>query len=256
MKREGKGNEDPDASTYVQGINLLAAMCLGFVGGREEDAFWLLLHLTEDVLTHGFFARSPPLQRYHGDKTATANLVATEAPRLTDLLGPQRLAEAVSMLAARCFLSGFVGCLAPGPLLSLWEELLGMRWGSSPCASYPRFPLLERLVGLICLAEDDLIQIAREFSGPEIGPLFFKHVQKVGRELRDDWRPGLNISAQRIIELKKISDEASIQYCHMHKEQQIRESRAKDARQSLDRSSASILDAMQSAKKLTQGPLH
>merc|ERR1719375_2989238 len=244
MKREGHPNEDSESCTYVQGINLLGAMCLGFVGGREEDGFWLLLHLVENVLTRGFFARSPPLMRFHGDKTATGHLVATEAPRLTDLLGPQRLAEAVSMLAARCFLSGFVGCLAPGPLMQLWSDLLGLSHGASQdgvpltangsSVAYPRFPLLEYLVGLICLAEDDLMQIAREFSGPEIGPLFFQHVQKVGRSLPDHWRPGLGITLARKMELRQISDEASKQYTQMHEEQQVRESRAKHVTQTLE----------------------
>lgn len=250
MKTEGSASDDPETGTYVQGLNFFAAMCLGFVGGREEECFWLLLYLTEDVLSCGFFARSPPLLRYHGDKTAAADLVATEARRVTAKLGPQRLVEAVSMLAARCFLSGFVGCLAHGPLLALWEDLLGKRY-----SAYPRYPLLEWLVGLIRLVEDDLVQIAVESSGPEVGPLFFQRVQQVGQLLPDDWRPGLKISAQRIGELRKVSDEASKKYWRIHDDQHERETHAKSVRDTLGRSSARLLDVVRSAQALGSNEL-
>jgi len=244
MRKDGLRSDDPEASTYVQGLNLLGAMCLGFVGGREEECFWLLLHLTEDVLSRRFLARTPPLLRFHGDKTAAARLVATEAPAVTAKLGPQLLAEAVSMLAARCFLSGFVGCLAPGPLLAFWEELLGRQ-----CVDYPRFPLVKWLAGLIRHMEEDLLQIAEASDGPEIGPLFFRHVQQVGRALPDDWRPELRISAERIRELSVVSEEASQGYAVIHEAQQARES-SLACLASMNQSATRLNDTMQAAMNL------
>jgi len=246
MQSSSRSGNDSESCTYVQGVNLLAAMCLGFVGCREEDTFWLLQHLVEDVLGRGFFAKSPPLQKYHGDKTAAANLVSTEAPRVTSILGPQILADAVSMLAARFFLSGFVGCLSPGPLLAFWEELL-----SNIYDTYPRFPLLRWFAGLICHCEDDLIEIARTASEAEIGPLFFRQVQETGRKLPQNWQPSIEISFARMEELKQISMDASSEYLQIYEAQQARDLHAKTVTEALSRTSTSLFDIMQSAQQLT-----
>mmetsp|Transcript_75493 Transcript_75493/g.221344 ORF Transcript_75493/g.221344 Transcript_75493/m.221344 type:complete len:301 (+) Transcript_75493:59-961(+) len=93
--------EEEDGPSYVQGCSFLAAMCLGFAGGSEEDCFWLLLHLLEDVLGPDFLARSPALLGYHGDRAAEAGggRLGARGPlpavRLCGLPGGRALAGAV-----------------------------------------------------------------------------------------------------------------------------------------------------------------
>eukprot|EP00927_Polykrikos_kofoidii_P035529 TRINITY_DN30098_c0_g1_i2.p1 TRINITY_DN30098_c0_g1~~TRINITY_DN30098_c0_g1_i2.p1 ORF type:complete len:405 (-),score=51.17 TRINITY_DN30098_c0_g1_i2:87-1301(-) len=175
--------------TYVQGYNFLAAMCLGFSGGCEEMGFWLFLHLMEDILGHEYTSRTPPFLGYHADRAVAVELVASEAPLLASVIN-DRLAEAVSMITARCFLSGFVGFLSDEPLLALWEQLLEGRQNV-----YPRLPLVVWFVGLIQLAEDGLVALVRRSSAEEICPLIFQHVQKIGRSLPHGWRPTLGDKA-------------------------------------------------------------
>lgn len=240
-----QSSDDELRTTYVQGVNLLAAMCVGFVGGREEEGYWLLLYLTEDVLGQIFFTQTPPLVGYQGDRAACAALVAAEAPRITDLLGPRGLAEAVSLLAARCFLSGFVGCLASEPLIAFWEQLL-----QKHNVAYPRFPLLHWLVGIIVKVEDELLEFAADCSPCEVGPLFFRHVQQAGRALPNGWRPSFSVSAQRVMELRQTADEVSQKYRQSFEAQEQRETHVKAVNESLDRASARFLDVMQSANAL------
>ncbi|CAJ1414582.1 unnamed protein product [Effrenium voratum] len=154
--------------TYVQGCSMMAAMCLGFTAGEEEEGFWLFTYLLEDVLGSDFFSRSPALLGYHGDRAACAQLVATQCPRLAQRLGEAGLAECVSALAARCLLSGFVGFLSGPVLVAFWEELLQM-----PCADFPRLPLLLWLAGLVQHVERALLLEAGS-PGLGVGPRLFK----------------------------------------------------------------------------------
>lgn len=211
-------------SAYVQGCSLLAAMCVGFVGGREEEAFWLLLHLLEDVLGEGFLSKSPPLLGYHGDCAAAAALAAGEAPRLLQELGPRRLQELTSVLASRCLLSCFVGFLADGPLLALWAELLE---GHTRCATFPRFSLLHWLVGLVCHFEADLI-IAAQCSQPEeLVPILFKAVQKAARALPEAWRPtAQGFSKEQVLRARQVSELTAQGHLRSHQERARRAPRA------------------------------
>jgi len=235
-------------SSYVQGWSLLGAMCLGFCAGQEEEAYWLLAHLLDDVLGEDFFARSPPLLGYHGDCAAAALLVAAEAPRLSKALGSRRLAEVTSALASRCFLSGFVGFLADGPLIAFWEHLLS---GSTRCAAFPRFPLLEWLVGLVGFLDADLALVAARARPEELVPLMFKKAQQVAAVLPDDWLPTIEDCGEpRLLEIRAISQDAAQAHLRSYKERQSRELHAQVVWQSLDRTMCQLQDAMQCAQPL------
>jgi len=243
----GTGDEEDDESpSYVQGCSFLAAMCLGFVGGAEEDCFWLLLHLIEDVLGPDFLARCPALVGYHGDRAAAAALVAAEAPLLLGALGAQRLAEAVSAVAARCLLSGFVGFLADEPLLALWQELLETRY-----PAYPRFPLLAWLAGLVCSVEAELIALVKHADESELVPIFFKEVQAAGLSLPVGWRPRLRHPEHRLEELRRVSEGAADAFRRNHEERRGRELHARRISRSLDRAAASLSGALQAARVFT-----
>ncbi|CAK8985826.1 unnamed protein product [Durusdinium trenchii] len=136
---------------------MMAAMCLGFTAGREEEGFWIFTYLMEDVLGPEFFSRRPAMMGYHGDKAALAQLVASTMPELAERLGTAGLAECVSALAARCLLSGFVGFLSGEPLVAFWEELLANHW-----PDYPRLPLLLWFTGLVQHAERQLQQASAQ----------------------------------------------------------------------------------------------
>jgi len=236
---------------YVQGWSLLAAMCLGFCGGQEEEAYWMLAHLLEDVLGVDYFARSPPLLGYHGDCAAAFVLVADEAPQLTRALGRRRLKEFTSTLASRCLLSGFVGFLADGPLIAFWRQLLE---GDTRCAAFPRFPLLACLVGLVRFLDRDLALVAAEARPEELVPLMFKKAQEVAKDLPEDWSPAMeDCSEPRLREIRAISQDAAQAHLRSYKERQSREMHAQMVWQSLDRTMSQLQDAMQSAELLVEG---
>lgn len=199
-----------EAYSYVAGANLLAAMCLGFVRGREEDGFWLFAHVIEDILGTEYFARTPSLLGFQGDRAAALALVTSEAPLAAAALGAQGLSKLVSLLAQRCLLSGFVGCLADEPLIAFWEQLLEGR-----CSIYPRLPQLAWLAGLVRLAEGNLVRLAErnlvDLAGavPQGGTATacFQQVIHTGLSLPDGARPGLTVPEARVRELRTLAEE-------------------------------------------------
>lgn len=199
-----------EAYSYVAGANLLAAMCLGFVRGREEDGFWLFAHVIEDILGTEYFARTPSLLGFQGDRAAALALVTSEAPLAAAALGAQGLSKLVSLLAQRCLLSGFVGCLADEPLIAFWEQLLESR-----CSIYPRLPQLAWLAGLVRLAEGNLVRLAErnlvDLAGavPQGGTATacFQQVIHTGLSLPDGARPGLTVPEARVRELRTLAEE-------------------------------------------------
>ncbi|CAK8985778.1 Growth hormone-regulated TBC protein 1 [Durusdinium trenchii] len=230
-------NSDP-VPTYVQGCSMMAAMCLGFTAGREEEGFWIFTYLMEDVLGPEFFSRRPAMMGYHGDKAALAQLVASTMPELAERLGTAGLAECVSALAARCLLSGFVGFLSGEPLVAFWEELLANHW-----PDYPRLPLLLWFTGLVQHAERQLQQAPSD----ELVPIFFRTVQSASRELPRGWRPVLPLSQPRALELRQVSQEAQEKYRQLQEELNFKEMHAKQVSASLDRSAAQLADALKLA---------
>uniref|UniRef100_A0A7S0B834 Rab-GAP TBC domain-containing protein n=1 Tax=Pyrodinium bahamense TaxID=73915 RepID=A0A7S0B834_9DINO len=191
-----------EAFTYVTGVNLLGAMCLGFVRGREEEAFWLLAYVLEELLGPGYLSQAPPLLGLQGDRAAAAALLAEEAPHAARALGPHNLPKVLALLAPRCLLGGFVGCLADEPLLALWEELLEPRF-----AFFPRLPLLEWLVGLVRAAEPELVDLPRGRPAGEVAAAAFQRVMNLGRSLSSSARLGRAISEDRARELKQLAEE-------------------------------------------------
>mmetsp|Transcript_140911 Transcript_140911/g.450541 ORF Transcript_140911/g.450541 Transcript_140911/m.450541 type:complete len:443 (-) Transcript_140911:105-1433(-) len=235
-------------SVYVQGCSLLAAMCLGFARGEEQEAFWLLQHLLEDVLGSDFFGSSPPLLGYHGDCAAVALLVASEAPNVAQMLGPRRLAEVTSALASRCLLSGFVGFMADGPMLALWEQLLE---GHLRHPAYPRFTLLHWLVGLLRHLETEVALIAGQARPEELVPLLFKSAQQAALALPNDWQPSIQaLGEARLQELRQLSWDASQAHLRSYKAREIQESHAKKVWQSLDRATGLLQDSMLTAQAM------
>merc|ERR1712136_93205 len=157
---------------YSRGLHLIVGMCMGFVGGKEEDAFWLLAHVVENVFGDGYFSRS------------------------SVFLGFQNVCQVVSVLA-RCFVSGFVGSLPDEHLVALWEELLH---GS---LVYPRMPLVMWLVGVLQFLEEDFLDTIG--AGDAVSLLIAKaeHARQV---LPVGWRPQLVVSHAQIVQFKRLAD--------------------------------------------------
>ncbi|CAE7456438.1 GRTP1 [Symbiodinium natans] len=229
--------------TYVQGCSMMAAMCLGFTAGREEEGFWLFIHLLEDVLGADFFSRQPALVGYHGDRAAVAALVALQSPSLAELMGVQSLGESISALASRCLLSGFVGFLSGPPLVAFWEELLQVR-----CADFPRLPLISWLAGLVHHAEGQLTSALVGLSSDEAVPVFFRTVQQAAKSLPNNWRPRVRVSQAQVLELRQISKAAAEKYRMAQEALSLKEMHAKNVSASLDRTCSALLDAMKLAE--------
>ncbi|CAE6955330.1 GRTP1 [Symbiodinium sp. CCMP2592] len=229
--------------TYVQGCSMMAAMCLGFTAGREEEGFWLFIHLLEDVLGPDFFSRQPALLGYHGDRAAAAALVASQSPSLAELMGVQCLGESISALASRCLLSGFVGFLSGPPLVAFWEELLQVR-----CTDFPRLPLISWLAGLVHHAEGQLASALVGLSSDEAVPVFFRTVQQAAKALPNNWRPRVRVSRAQVLELRQISKAAAEKYRSAQEALSLKEIHAKNVSASLDRTCSALLDAMKFAE--------
>ncbi|CAE7276407.1 GRTP1 [Symbiodinium pilosum] len=229
--------------TYVQGCSMMAAMCLGFTVGREEEGFWLFIHLLEDVLGADFFSRQPALVGFHGDRAAAAALVASQSPGLAELMGVHSLGESISALASRCLLSGFVGFLSGPPLVAFWEELLQVR-----CADFPRLPLITWLAGLVHHAEGQLASALVGLSSDEAVPVFFRTVQQAAKALPNNWHPRIRVSRAHALELRQISKAAAERYRSTQEALNLKESHAKNVSASLDRTCSALLDAMKLAE--------
>lgn len=200
-------------TTYVQGMNLLAAMCIGFVGGREQEGFWLFIHVLEDVLGSEYFLVWPPLLGYHIDCAVATSLISSEAQQIASYLGARGLAEVVSMLAARCFLSGYVGFLSDGPLLALWEDLLQVK----NTVKIQRLPYLTYLLGLIRLVEKDLMALVGKGSDFDmVAPLLFQRVQSAARSAPDSWRPRCLVSESRFRDLRNVAENARMSHVRVN----------------------------------------
>jgi len=169
----------------VQSLSLLASMCLGYSRGQEEEGFFLLTYLNDDVLEKGY----SPWHESVTDSAGLLALIAHEAPHLTDALGKKLLQMVAAQLALCCILPAFVGFLADEPLLALWQQL----WARH-CKACPHFPLLIWLVGLLHYAEDDLVH----FSNAQA---FCCHLQQLALALPDGWRPRTGASEKQLLKI-------------------------------------------------------
>lgn len=195
--------KEPEGWATSPGVTSMAAMCLGFTGGREEEAFWLLRHLIDEVLPPEYVIKSPAESACSSDRAVIASLIAAEAPLLTARLGPRALAEAVQLLSQQCLHWGFVGILADEPLLALWEELLAGR-----CGAYPRLPLVTWLAGLVQATEADLVTELREIAPDDFAQALCSRVCEVARVLPEGWRPLLRTPPDELHQLRRMAEEA------------------------------------------------
>lgn len=125
---------------YPQGLNFLAGMSLLCAGGAswdgsgsdvlEENAFWLLAMLLEDVLDPDFFGADVKhnLQMAYigglGMKNMTVDLAETHCPSIFEALGPEAFRSCLGAILDKWVLSLFIGC-APHRLIQyLWDHLI------------------------------------------------------------------------------------------------------------------------------------
>lgn len=104
---------------YCQGMNLIAAMLL-LVFATEEDAFWLLVSLVENILPAGYF--SPPLLTSRADQHVFNKLFKEMLPQLSTHLTTVHVE--VEAITFDWFLSCFTDTLPPDVLFRVWDVFL------------------------------------------------------------------------------------------------------------------------------------
>lgn len=104
---------------YCQGMNLIAAMLL-LVFATEEDAFWLLVSLVENILPAGYF--SPPLLTSRADQRVFNHLFSAIFPALSSHL--TSIHVEVEAITFDWFLSCFTDTLPPDVLFRVWDVFL------------------------------------------------------------------------------------------------------------------------------------
>lgn len=104
---------------YCQGMNLIAAMLL-LVFATEEDAFWLLVSLVENILPAGYF--SPPLLTSRADQRVFNQLFGAILPALSSHLSSINVE--VEAITFDWFLSCFTNTLPPDVLFRVWDAFL------------------------------------------------------------------------------------------------------------------------------------
>eukprot|EP00873_Tetraselmis_striata_P019114 jgi/Tetstr1/439378/TSEL_027813.t1 len=114
---------------YCQGMNVLACIAL-MVMHDEEDAFWCLAAMVEDLLG-GYFASVQGegcLDPVELDSKVLESLVAHYQPRLTEHF--EFLGVSVPCLSASWFLSAFANCMPLEAVLRLWDLMFFERSSS------------------------------------------------------------------------------------------------------------------------------
>lgn len=103
---------------YCQGLNFIASLLLTVV--EEEEAFWLVCLLVEDILPPGFYSTE-----LHGSKAEVhvlTQLVARYLPNINPLLA--RWSLTLEPFAFAWIMCLFVGELPLHLLLDVWDRLL------------------------------------------------------------------------------------------------------------------------------------
>eukprot|EP00397_Hematodinium_sp_SG-2012_P024772 GEMP01025824.1.p1 GENE.GEMP01025824.1~~GEMP01025824.1.p1 ORF type:complete len:583 (+),score=112.59 GEMP01025824.1:86-1834(+) len=111
-------------SVYVQGMNFMAAMLLVRVNFIEEDAFWLLCFILEDILDPAFFSDSPTnFLGYHATAWLLKGL-AHKACRWTKWMGPEKFDTVLRMLFEKWLFCVFVNWLPVAVLNDVWGDIV------------------------------------------------------------------------------------------------------------------------------------
>ncbi|KAI5806687.1 rab-GTPase-TBC domain-containing protein [Peziza echinospora] len=104
---------------YCQGMNMIAASLL-LIMPTEEDAFWVLASIVENILPKTYFEQS--LLASRADQTVLKQYVKEVLPNLDAHL--QKLGVELEALTFQWFLSVFTDCLAAEALYRVWDVLL------------------------------------------------------------------------------------------------------------------------------------
>ncbi|KAI5765183.1 SGSM3 [Gulo gulo luscus] len=127
---------------YCQGTGMVAACLLLFL--EEEDAFWMMCAITEDLLPASYF--STTLLGVQTDQRVLRHLIVQYLPRLDKLLQEHDIE--LSLITLHWFLTAFASVVHIRVLLRLWD--LFFYEGS--------LVLFQTTLGMLRLKEEELIQ--------------------------------------------------------------------------------------------------
>ncbi|OAL50583.1 TBC-domain-containing protein [Pyrenochaeta sp. DS3sAY3a] len=111
---------------YCQGMNLITA-CLLLIMPTEEDAFWVLATMIEDILPEHYYDQH--LLTSRADQSVLRSYVRELLPRLSAHL--DELEIELEALTFQWFLSVFTDCLSAEALFRVWDVVLCMHDGST-----------------------------------------------------------------------------------------------------------------------------
>ncbi|RPB18581.1 TBC-domain-containing protein [Terfezia boudieri ATCC MYA-4762] len=129
---------------YCQGMNMITASLL-LIMPTEEDAFWVLVSIVENILPKTYF--EPSLLASRADQIVLKEYVKGVLPLLDDHL--QKLGVELEALTFQWFLSIFTDCLAGEALFRVWDVLL--------CVDGSTF-LFQTALALLRLNENSLLE--------------------------------------------------------------------------------------------------
>lgn len=104
---------------YCQGMNVIAAILL-LTYATEEDAFWSLVSLVENILPEGYF--SPPLLTSRADQRVFNHYFARFLPKLNEHF--TNLNVQIDAITFDWFLSCFTDALPADVLFRIWDVFL------------------------------------------------------------------------------------------------------------------------------------
>lgn len=104
---------------YCQGMNVIAAILL-LTYATEEDAFWSLVSLVENILPEGYF--SPPLLTSRADQHVFNHYFARFLPKLSEHF--TNLNVQIDAITFDWFLSCFTDALPADVLFRIWDVFL------------------------------------------------------------------------------------------------------------------------------------
>uniref|UniRef100_A0A8C9DER4 Small G protein signaling modulator 3 n=1 Tax=Prolemur simus TaxID=1328070 RepID=A0A8C9DER4_PROSS len=126
---------------YCQGTGMVAACLLLFL--EEEDAFWMMCAITEDLLPASYF--STTLLGVQTDQRVLRHLIVQYLPRLDKLLQEHDIE--LSLITLHWFLTAFASVVHIKLLLRIWDLFF-----------YEGSLVLFRItLGMLCLKEEELI---------------------------------------------------------------------------------------------------
>ena len=111
---------------YCQGMNLITA-CLLLIMPTEEDAFWVLASMIEEILPQHYYDQH--LLTSRADQSVLRGYVGELLPRLSAHL--DELEIELEALTFQWFLSVFTDCLSAEALFRVWDVVLCMHDGST-----------------------------------------------------------------------------------------------------------------------------